>query len=94
MMQDEDAQIAGIADEAGFVAFVRHLADERLLLEQARREGRAEPGFLSGLGDWEYDSLSGYLDAIAAAWEAGIRPDGENPWQRAARILQTGKYYE
>jgi hypothetical protein len=70
-----------------------------LSLEAAAQRGEASSGFLSGLGDWEYNSIGGFLDAAAAAAEdrakAGIAWEEEdNPWRRAARIILLGKYYE
>ena len=100
-MRHEEAEVlARVSDEASFIAFLRHLADEREALEAMAREGKAVPGFLSGLGDWEYDTIGGFLDAAAARGESGAGYDfdevsrADNPWRRAARILLMGKYYE
>lgn len=59
--------LSKVVDEGSFVGFVPFLADQRLGLERLARNGNAKRSFLSGLGDWEYDSLGGYLDAVAAA---------------------------
>lgn len=98
MHEVEQHMLSKVVDEESFVGFVRYLANQRLELERMARDGTAKPTFLSGLGDWEYDSLGGYLDAVAACHEDGGGYDDDapddNPWRRAARILLHGKYYE
>ncbi len=90
--------LSAVQDQESFIGFIRYLADQRHACE--RNDTKADPMLLSGAGDWEYDTISGYLDAVAARGEssAGYDLDDEsradNPWRRAARILLYGKYYE
>jgi hypothetical protein len=87
-------------DEETFAGFVRYLADQRMHVERLARDGKVEPSVLSGLADWEHDTIGGYLDAVAACHEDNRGVDGidnaqdDNPSRRAAPILLNGKYYE
>jgi hypothetical protein len=84
--------IGRVRDRDSFLAFVSVLADER---ERAEQLERADPVRyqLGGALDWQNGSISTYLNAAVACFQATDSDDVPS-WRLFAEFLYAGKVYE
>ncbi len=91
-----DALIDEVLDERTFVAFVQALANDFAREKGMDVERRSSP-YKSGSLGWENGTVEAVLGAAAAWGQAKLLTESTcqpNPWQRCARILYAGKFYE
>jgi len=88
--------LAGVHDEASFIAFVAALGED---FARERVLEAENPSSLYGSGalGWENDRIDSFLEAASRGTEGGLKRPGaaeQNPWNRCAEILYIGKIYE
>ena len=87
-----------VETEADFLDFLAALRDDRIDEVEQEKKNPSSP-WGPGANGWENGSIEAFIDAAHAWGSASVdgsdlneRPD--NPWQRAARIIHAGKFYD
>ncbi len=98
MNPDLDTLVEEVCDEFTFIIFLSALAADRED-EVIKEKDKPSSPYSPGANGWENGTIETYLEA-AVAWAKTSNNDmtlyrlSENPWQRVAKILFAGKYYE
>ena len=98
MPRDLNKLLSLVDDEESYVAFIAALGNDYAEERDIERTHPPVPYIAGALG-WQHGSIDAFLEAASAWGESTfdnpkLNPQGINPWQRCARILYAGKYYE
>jgi hypothetical protein len=98
MPKDLDYLLTKVTDEFTFITFIAALGEDFAAEREIEKTEPAAP-YASGALGWENGTVDAVFEA-AAAWAGStlknpaLNPPGLNSWQRCARILYAGKFYE
>jgi hypothetical protein len=98
MPRNLDELLDSVTDEPTFVAFLAALGED-FAAERMLESAQPIIPYSSGMLGWENNTVDGVFES-AAAWakdsanNPDLNPPGLNTWQRCARIVYAGKFYE
>ena len=89
--------VESVNDEETFLSFLIALARDREASVAAERKSPSSP-YGPDAGGWENTTIETFLEC-ASAWGTDtsgseLALQSSNPWNRAAKIVYAGKFYE